>query len=141
MVAQRSGRDKALRGLLFACVVAVLAAMLGWWVHDLTSGLSQASNERDRAKLAQSQTQQLAETGQALKQEREKAESLARDLAATRRELETQAAALKKAGDRTAETQQLTEVRQALQDERGKAEGLARELTAARREIETQAVA
>ena len=46
-------------------------------------------------------------------------------------------AALKKAGDRTAETQQLAEVQKALQQEQDKAVGLARDLAAARRETET----
>ena len=75
---------------------------------------------------------------QALKQERDKGEGLARDLAAARREIEAQTAALKKATDKTAETQQLAEVQQALKQERDKGEGLARDLAAARREIETQ---
>ena len=78
---------------------------------------------------------------QALKQEHDKGEGLARDLAAARREIEAQAAALKKGADKTAETQQLAEVQQALKQEHDKGEGLARDLAAARREIEAQAAA
>ena len=55
------------------------------------------------------------------RKERDKAEGLARDLTAARRESEAQAAASKKAADRTAETQQLTEVQRALKQERDKA--------------------
>src|SRR5205809_848974 len=128
MAAERPRRDQTLRGLLFACVVAVLAAMFGWWLRELGNGLSQVAIERDRAKLA-------------LKQERDTSEGLAKELAAARREAETQAAAAKKAADRTAETQQLAEMQQALKQEHDKAEGLAKELAAARREAETQAAA
>ena len=65
---------------------------------------------------------------QALKQEHDKGEGLARDLAAARREIETQAAALKKAADKTAETQQLAEVQQALQQSEARRQALAKEL-------------
>ena len=77
---------------------------------------------------------------QALKQERDKGEGLARDLlrhaARSRRRRRRW-----KAADKTAETQQLAEVQQALKQEHDKGEGLARDLAAARREIETQAAA
>jgi chromosome segregation ATPase len=125
MVAERSRRDQSLRGLLFACVVGVLAAAFGWWLRDVVSGLSHVSLERGRAKLA-------------LSQEPEHSNQLDRQLANALQQITLQAAALKKAADKTAEIQQLAEV---LQEERGKADGLARDLAAARREIEMQAAA
>src|ERR1700756_2879625 len=121
MAAERPGRDQTLRGLLFACVVAVLAAMFGWWLRELGNGLSQVAIERDRAKLA-------------LSQERETSKQLQGQLISAQRQLTSQAAALEKAGDKAAETQQLAEG-QALKQARSTAESLARELAAARREI------
>ena len=78
MDTERSGGDQDLRALWLVCVVAVLAAVFGWVTHEFVNGISQVG-ERDRAKLA-------------------------RDLAGARREIETQAATLKKATDKTAET-------------------------------------
>jgi hypothetical protein len=63
-----------------------------------------------------------------LQEERGKADGLARDLAAARREIETQAAELKKAADKTAEKQQLAELRQALRQSESQREVLAKEL-------------
>jgi hypothetical protein len=58
----------------------------------------------------------LAELEQALAQERDKTEKLTRELAATRRVLETQATATAEAGARTADDQQLTILKRALQE-------------------------
>jgi hypothetical protein len=56
-----------------------------------------------------------AQLRQALQREHDKTEKLARELATARRELEKQAAALSKAGDKAAQNQQLAELRQELQ--------------------------
>jgi septal ring factor EnvC (AmiA/AmiB activator) len=69
----------------------------------------------EAARLQQAAERAAAELRQALQQEHDKAEQLARELATARRELETQAAALTKAADKTAHNQQLSELRQALQ--------------------------
>jgi hypothetical protein len=72
-----------------------------------------ASDEASQAQQAAQRS--AAELRQALQQERDKAEKLARELATARRELESQASALTKAGDKAAPNQQLTGLRQALQ--------------------------
>jgi hypothetical protein len=72
-----------------------------------------ASDEASQAQQAAHRT--AAELRQALQEERDNAERLARELATARRELGSQAAALPKAGDKAAPNQQLTEWRQALQ--------------------------
>ena len=59
---------------------------------------------------------QTAELEQALKQERDKTEKLTRELAATRRVLETQTTASAEAGTRTADNRQLTILKRALQE-------------------------
>jgi len=68
----------------------------------------------------------------ALQQQQEKSQTLARDLAAARRETEAQGAALKEAGDRTAETEQLTALREALRQSETQREALVRELRSQR---------
>jgi hypothetical protein len=93
-----------------------------------------------------SQTVQAAESAtaalrQSLQQERDRAETLARDLATVRRELAKSAAVASKADDdaarikRTAESA-TTELRQSLQQERNRAEALAQDLASAQREID-----
>ena len=72
-----------------------------------------ASDEASQAQQAAQRS--AAELRQALQQERDKAEKLARELATARRELESQAWALTKASDKAAPNQQLTGLRQALQ--------------------------
>ena len=144
--------------------------------EKLASELATARRELEAQKAAlakasdrTAENQQLAELRQArqqaeasaatyqgsLAQERDKAAKLAGELATARRALETQAAALTKASDGTAENQQLAELRQARQQaeasaatyqgsltqERDKAEKLAGELATARRALETQAAA
>jgi len=72
-----------------------------------------ASDEASQAQQAAQRS--AAELRQALQQERDKAEKLARELATARRELESQASALTKASDKAAPNQQLAGLRQALQ--------------------------
>ena len=79
----------------------------------------------------------------ALKQEREKAEKLRVELAAARREAESQAAILRSASDeatrlKEASARATDELRQALRQAQDKAEKLAGELAAARQEVEAQ---
>ena len=103
-----------------------------------------ASDEASQAQQAAQRT--AAELRQALQQERDKAEKLARELATARRELEWQASALTKAGDKAAPNQQLTGLRQGLQQaewlsatyqellaqERTRSQGLEQQLAARR---------
>ncbi|WP_461369751.1 hypothetical protein [Candidatus Darwinibacter acetoxidans] len=80
-----------------------------------------------------------------LQQERARAEALARDLAAARRELEASAAESSNTVAEAARAKQsaesaTAELRQLLQQERARAEALARELATARREIDASVV-
>ena len=107
-----------------------------------------ASDEASQAQQAAQRS--AAELRQALQQERDKAEKLARELATARRELESQASALTKAGDKAAPNQQLTGLRQALQQaewlsaayqellaqERARSQGLEQQLAARRNDEE-----
>ena len=79
----------------------------------------------------------------ALKQEREKAEKLRVELAAARREAESQAAILRSASDETTRLKEASaratdELRQTRRQGQDKAEKLAGELAAARQEVEAQ---
>jgi hypothetical protein len=88
-----------------ACLVAVAA---GWWLYR-----SEVTNPVEMtippATLAEDD---LAQVKQALQQERDKAEKLARELTTAWRELRSQAVAL---ADNAAQNQELTDLRQALQ--------------------------
>src|ERR1700730_9718110 len=112
---------------------------------DMRAVLShKASDEASQAQQAAQRT--AAELRQALQQERDKAEKLASALAAARRELGSQAAALTKAGDKAAPNQQLIGLQQALQQsewlsaayqellaqERGRSQGFEQQLAARR---------
>ncbi len=85
---------------------------------------------------------EAAESGEALRQERDRANRLERDLAAARHDVEMQTELVLKAW---AETDQLktadadaTNLRKSLQQERDRASGLEQDLAAARRDVETQ---
>jgi hypothetical protein len=94
------------------------------------------------------QLKRAADSGQAdlrksLQQERERAERLERDLAAAKREVETQTALATKANDDAAQLKQAADsgqadLRKSLQQERERAERLERDLAAAKRDVETQ---
>jgi len=127
--------------------------------HDRASGLEQAlaAARRDvatqtalaaKATGEASQLKTTADAGSAdlrksLQQERDRATGLERDLAAARRDVETQTALAVKAGD---ETKQLkttadagsADLRKSLQQERERASALERDLATARRDVETQ---
>jgi hypothetical protein len=86
----------------------------------------------------------ISELQQSLKQERERAEALAGELAQARREVEAQAALSSKKGDEAAQLKRAAEkataeLQQSLQQERERAEALAGDLVEARREVEAQA--
>ncbi len=85
---------------------------------------------------------EAAESGEALRQERDRANRLERDLAAARHDVEMQTELVLKAW---AETDQLktadadaTNLRKSLQQERDRASRLEQDLAAARRDVETQ---
>ena len=114
---------------------------------ELEMGAVLSRKASDEASQAQQAAQRsAAELRQALQQERDKAEKLARELATARRELEWQASALTKAGDKAAPNQQLTGLRQGLQQaewlsatyqellaqERTRSQGLEQQLAARR---------
>ena len=104
----------------------------------LARGLTLAERELARLKSEAAAARNAAETSltetkQALEEQRQKAEGLARDLALAQREVErlkTEAAA------RNAAEASLADTRQALEEQRQKAEGLARDLALAQREVE-----
>jgi hypothetical protein len=86
----------------------------------------------------------ISELQQSLKQERERAEALAGELARARREVEAQAALSSKKDDEAAQLRRAAEtataeLQQSLQQERERAESLAGEFAEARREVEAQA--
>jgi hypothetical protein len=98
-----------------------------------------ASDEASQAQQAAERT--AVELQQAAQQERDKVETLTRDLAAARREIETQTATARTAGSEAAQAKEAAErseatAPQALQEERARADALARDLDTARREIE-----
>jgi hypothetical protein len=89
---------------LAACLVAVAA---GWWLRgEVASPIAMAIASATGA------GDDVAPVNQALQQERDKAEKLARELTTAWRELRSQAVAL---ADSAAQRQELTDLRQALQ--------------------------
>jgi hypothetical protein len=110
-------------------------------VEPQTALAGKASAEATLPKqAAESGTSELRKS---LQQERERAERLAQDLAAARRDVETQTALAAKASDESTQLKQAaesgaTELRKSLQQERERAEQLAQDLAASRRDIETQ---
>jgi len=127
--------------------------------HDRASGLEQAlaAARRDvatqtalaaKATGEASQLKTTADAGSAdlrksLQQERDRATGLERDLAAARRDVETQTALAVKAGDETKQVKTTAEagsadLRKSLQQERDRVSALERELATARRDAETQ---
>ncbi|MBI2737935.1 MAG: hypothetical protein HYX38_15500 [Rhodospirillales bacterium] len=114
-----------------------------------------AEARRAEEELHQALKRQEAEAAQpkvrpaeqlALKQERDKAEKIRVELAAAQREMESQAAMLRSAGDEAARLKEASaratdELRQALRQAQDKAEKLAGEVTAAREQAEAQTAA
>ncbi|WP_246756884.1 hypothetical protein [Bradyrhizobium neotropicale] len=84
-----------------------------------------------------------AELQKILQQERERAERLEQDLAAARRDVETQTALAAKASEEASRLKQAgessaAELHRSLQEERGRVERLEQDLAAARRDVETR---
>ena len=125
-------RDSAAQTALTGKTIAERERVIG----ELRQALKQQEDKPAQANVRT--TEQLA-----LKQEREKAEKLRVELAAARREAESQAAILRSASDeatrlKEASARATDEIRQARQQGQDKAEKLAGELAAARQEVEAQ---
>jgi hypothetical protein len=124
---------------------AVLARDLATARRELDTRVTPAGNASDEAaQIKQAAERTTTELLQSLRQERDRAEVLARDLATARRERDTQATLARNASDQAAQSKQAaenttTELRQALQQERDRAETLAKQLAIARRELDTHA--
>ncbi|MCP3471639.1 hypothetical protein NLM33_15025 [Bradyrhizobium sp. CCGUVB1N3] len=110
-------------------------------VETQTALATKAGEETSR--LKQAGESGAAEQQKALQQERERTARLERDLAATRRDVETQTALATKAGEETSRLKQAgdsdaAELRKAVQQERERTARLEQDLAAARRDVETQ---
>ncbi|TXL82423.1 hypothetical protein FHP25_01635 [Vineibacter terrae] len=114
--------------------------------QEMQAQAAQSSKAGDAAVLArQAGEHAAAELREALRQEHDRAETLARDLAAARGEMQAQAAQSSRAGDdatqsRHAAERTAAELRQALQQERERGEVLAGQLAAARDQIHALSV-
>jgi hypothetical protein len=112
-------------------------------VEIQTALAAKASEEASR--LDQARGSSGAELQQSLQQERERSAQLEQDLAAARREVETQTALAAKASEEASRLDQVrgsseAELQQSLQQERQRYARLEQELAAARRDVETQTV-
>ncbi|MDH2386114.1 hypothetical protein [Bradyrhizobium sp. CER78] len=110
-------------------------------VDTLAAMLVKANDET--AKLKQASQGGNADLQKPLAQERERAAKLEQDLAAARRDVETQTALAVKASDETAQLKKASQsgaadVRKSLEQEQKRAAKLEQELAAARRDVETQ---
>lgn len=128
-------------GLIVACLIAAAGAGLFFYQnrddHNVPTATRAATREEqvrnfdaarreieiqsaertaDDEAVKDAAEQSTVELEQALKRERDKTEKLARELAAARRLLETQATAAAEAGVKAADDQQLAILRRALQD-------------------------
>jgi hypothetical protein len=97
----------------------------------------------ETARVKQAAQSGAAELQNSLQQERERAEQLEQDLAAARRDVETQTALTAEAVEETVRVKQAAqsgaaELQKSLQQERERAERLEQDLAAARRDLETQ---
>jgi hypothetical protein len=111
-------------------------------VETQTALATRASDEA--AKLTQAAKGDTVELRKSLQQEQERAGRLEQDLAAARRDVETQTALATKGTDNASQAKQAadssaTELRKSLQQERERAGRLEQDLDAARRDVETQA--
>jgi hypothetical protein len=97
----------------------------------------------EAAQLKQAAESAAAELRQSLQREHDRAETLASELASTRRDVEAQVALLSKKGDEAAQLKQAAEstiaaLRQSLQQERDRTAAMARDLESARRTIDVR---
>jgi hypothetical protein len=117
-----------------ASAASLVAVAAGWWLYS-----SEVANHVEMTiPPATRASDDLAQVNQALRQERDMADKLAREQTTAWRELRLQTAAVP---DNAAQNQELTDLRLALQQERDKAERLARELATAWRALRSQATA
>jgi hypothetical protein len=117
-----------------ASAASLVAVAAGWWLYS-----SEVANHVEMTiPPATRASDDLAQVNQALQQERDMADKLAREQTTAWRELRLQTAAVP---DNAAQNQELTDLRLALQQERDKAERLARELATAWRALRSQATA
>jgi hypothetical protein len=110
-------------------------------VETQTALAAKATDDAGRAKQAADTG--AAELGKSLQQEQERAGHLEQDLAAARRDVETQKALAAKATDDAGQAKQAAdtgaaELRKSLQQERERAGRLEQDLVAARHDVETQ---
>ncbi|WP_244070314.1 hypothetical protein [Bradyrhizobium sp. Ce-3] len=134
---QRSLRDERGRAAQLEQELAV--ARLD--VDKLAALLVKANDET--AKLKQASQGGAADVQKSLGQERERAAQLEKDLAASRRDVETQTALAAKAGDEATKLKQASQgsaadLQKSLGQERERATKLEKDLAAARRDVETQ---
>jgi hypothetical protein len=111
-------------------------------VETQTALAAKATDDAGQAKQAADSS--ATELRKSLQQERERAGRLEQDLAAARRDVETQTALAAKATDDAGQAKQAadsgaTELRKSLQQERERAGRLEQDLDAARRDVEAQA--
>ncbi len=122
-----------------------LASELAMARREIDAHAALASKAGDQAEqIKQAAESTTAELRQSLQRERDRAETLAQDLATARREIDTHAALARDASDEATQIKQTAEstteeLRQSLRQERGKAEALAQDLATARREFDTHA--
>ena len=108
---------------------------------ETQTALAKASEEASRLKQASESSE--AELQKSLKQERERFAQLEQDLAAARRDVETQTALAAKASEEASRLKQASgsgeaELQKSLQQERERFARLEQDLAAARRDVETQ---
>ncbi|KRR10494.1 hypothetical protein CQ12_10615 [Bradyrhizobium jicamae] len=112
-------------------------------VETQTTLAAKASEEASRLKQARGSSE--AELQTSLQQERERSARLEQDLAASRRDVETQTALAAKASEEASRLKQArgsseAELQKPLQQERERSGRLEQDLAAARRDVETQTV-
>jgi len=112
--------------------------------RDVETQTALSAKAKDEAsKLKQARDSGSAELQKSLQQERERASRLEQDLAAARRDVETQTAQVANAKDEASKLKQAkdsgrAELQESLQQERERASRLEQDLAAARRDVETQ---
>ncbi|MBR1132219.1 hypothetical protein [Bradyrhizobium iriomotense] len=108
-----------------------------------SKAVEEASRLKEASRLNQASERGAAELQTLLQEERERSARLEQDLAAARRDVETQTALATKAGEETSRLKQAgesgaAELQTSLQEERERSARLEHDLAAARRDVETQ---
>jgi hypothetical protein len=132
--------------ILIAPIAAVLAAMVaGWWLYSSKDHNQALAREIAIAAMAQqAATRTTTELRETMQQQREVADALERNLAAAKREIETQAAMVRTVSGESAQLREdakraTQELRQSAQQERERVDVLERDVAAVRREVAAQA--